>query len=241
MAKKGGSKPKGVASIDATQEDFTTGATWKTQIDCPMFAEVGNLTPASKRAMSIKKNNMLQQVQWAQEYLKDVEEYEDGRKEIEEIRSQINKKFFSTEKAIDEYVLASLLAKEGYDAHYREWTARKALEIGLITHVANEEIRAVADEFTQKTLEWKSKTDARISKYQAESKARIEQAGSDRDVTAAQEKALAAKRLKLFTSGAPMDEVNAVGSASNAVVTVSASGGRGTPAKSLLDVFSFRF
>lgn len=238
MAKKASKKSGRVATIDGEERDYTTGVEWKTPIKHQPYGDVGNLTPAKMRAMNIKRENMAQQVEWAEEWLIAVEETEDGRKRIEQIRSQVQKKYFATEKAVDEYVLASLLADEGYQAHFREWTARKDLELGLIKHVEAEEIRAVADEFTQKTLEWKTRTDIRIQRFQAESQARIADMNTDKDNSQAQQRIAAKKRLKAFTSGAPMDEVNAIGVASKAVVTVSASGGR---SKSLLDVFSFNW
>lgn len=242
MAKpKRKSKGGGLATIDGSNTDYSTGTTWKTPISHQPYAEVGDLDPAKLRAMNIKAGNMTQQLEWAEEYLLAVEEYEDGRKDIEKIRSQIEKKYFQTEKQIDEYVLASLLAKEGYQEHFREWEARKALELGLIKQVANEEIRAIADEFALKTQEWKVATDVRIANFKAASDARIAQTSAGKDNSQALQKALAKQKLKLFTSGAPMDEVNAVGKASEATISVVATGGRGSETKSLLDVFSFKF
>jgi hypothetical protein len=212
-AKSTGKSSK-IPGLDA-EDSYATGLALKVPVTNSQYADVGNLTPAKLRALNIKKDNAKLQVEWAREWFEAVKELESARKEIEEIRSNIEKLHFKTEKEIDEYVLAALLAKAAYGEHFREWTARKALEIGLIESVTNDEIRAVSVEFADRVRVWKAKTDQRISDSNEKAEASIAQFGRKKDNRQAQFDAEARARLKAFTSGKPMEYVNAIGSASS--------------------------
>jgi hypothetical protein len=195
-------------------ENYSTGLALKVPVTNSQYAEVGNLTPAKLRALNIKKENAKLQVEWAREWFDAVKELEGARKEIEEIRSNIEKLHFKTEKDIDEYVLASLLAKAAYEEHFREWTARKTEELGLLTKVTDDEIRAVSVEFSDRVRVWKAKIDQRISDSNENSEAAIAQFGRKKDNGQAERDAQARARLKAFTSGKPMEYVNAIGAGS---------------------------
>lgn len=211
---KSTSKSSKIPGLDA-EDSYATGLAIKVPVANSQYAEVGNLTPAKLRALSIKKENAKLQVEWAREWFEAVKELEGARKEIEEIRSNIEKLHFKTEKEIDEYVLAALLAKAAYEEHFREWTARKAQELGLLTKVTDDEIRAVNVEFSDRVRVWKAKTDQRIADSNEKAEAAISQFGRKRDNAQAQRDAEARARLKAFTSGKPMEFVNAIGSANS--------------------------
>jgi len=233
MAKsKSTGKSSKIAGLDG-EDSYATGLAFKVPVTNSQYADVGNLTPAKVRALNIKKDNAKLQVEWANEWFEAVKELESARKEIEEIRSNIEKLHFKTEKEIDEYVLASLLAKAAYEEHFREWTARKAQELGFLTKVTDEEIRAVSVEFADRVRVWKAKTDQRISDSHEKAEASIAQFGRKKDNGQAQRDAEARARLKAFTSGKPMDQVNAIGSSSGSAYV-------GTTQVALLDkLFSF--
>lgn len=214
MAKGKSTGSSKIAGLDG-DDNYTTGlAAFKVPVSNAQYAEVGNLTPAKLRALNIKKQNAKLQVEWAREWFEAVKELESARKEIEEIRADIEKIHFKTEKEIDEYVLAALLAKAGYEEHYREWTARRTEELGLLTKVTDEEIRAVTAEFSDRVRVWKAKTDQRITDNKEKADATITQFGRKKDNGQAQRDAEARARLKAFTSGKPMDQVNAIGAGS---------------------------
>jgi len=195
-------------------DSYATGLTLKVPVTNAQYAEVGNLTPAKVRALNIKKDNAILQLEWAKEWFEAVKQLEGARKAIEEIRSNIEKLHFKTEKEVDEYVLAALLAKEGYDQHFREWTARRAQETGLISSVTDDEIRAVSAEFSDRVRVWKAKTDQRIADSSEKAEATISQFGRKKDNGQAQRDAEARARLKAFISGKPMSVVNAIGAGS---------------------------
>jgi len=234
MAKaKSTSKSSKIPGLDA-EDSYATGLTLKVPVSNAQYAEVGNLTPAKVRALNIKKENAKLQVEWAREWFEAVKELEGARKEIEEIRSNIEKIHFKTEREIDEYVLASLLAKAAYEEHFREWTARKTEELGLLTKVTNDEIRAVSAEFSDRVRVWKAKTDQRIADSSEKAEASIAQIGRKKDNGQAQRDAEARARLKAFTSGKPMEQVNAIGAGSGSAYNV------GNTQVALLDkLFSF--
>jgi len=211
MAKaKSTSKSSKVPDLDGG--DYATGLALKVPVTNPQYASVGKLSPALLRAINIKKDNAKLQAEWAKEWFEAVKELESARKEIEEIRPNIEKLYFKTEKEIDEYVLAALLAKASYGEHFREWTSRKNEELGLLTKVTDDEIRAVSSEFADRVRVWKAKTDQRISVSKEKAEASIAQFGRKKDNGQAQLDADARARLKAFTSGKPMEYVNAIGS-----------------------------
>jgi len=143
MVKKASTKGS-VAKQNLLKEDkdYSMGTkAWKVGITNPDYSQVGNLNPASIRAINIKKSNAILQEKWAKEWLEGIKQIESSRKEIEKIRCDIEKLHFKTEAEIDEYVLGGLLAKTEYDAHFREWTARKNQETKFINGGSNEEIR----------------------------------------------------------------------------------------------------
>ncbi len=212
MAKaKSTGKSSKIAGLEP-DDSYATGLTFKAEITNPQYKTVGNLNPALLRAINIKKDNAKLQVEWAREWFDAIKELEGARKEIEEIRSSIEKLHFKTEKEVDEYVLASLLAKAAYEEHFREWTSRKTEELGLLTKVTDDEIRAVSSEFADRVRVWKAKTDQRIADSTEKTEAAISQFGRKKDNGQAQRDAEARARLKAFTSGKPMEFVNSIGS-----------------------------
>lgn len=235
MAKaKAADKIAGAAGV-GTDGDYVTGVEYKVGITNPQYAKVGNLTPGELRAINIKKRNIKQQEKWAKEWLKAVTEIEDCRREIEKIRAEIEVKHFKTEQEIDEYVLTALKAKVGYEAHYREWMARKNLEFGLINQVADGQIRVVAASFADKARVWKARHDRTIAESKENADAEVAMLGRARDKSGAIADAQAKARMKAFVNGESMEVVNAIGG------NTSGSSGSASSSKSLLDAFSFNF
>ena len=224
MVKKTSAKGSGksTAIVSFEKEDYTTGATYKVGVTNEQYADVGNLSPAKVRAINIKASNMKLQREWGKEYLNAVNEIEDGRVEIEKIRADIEKKHFKSEAEIDEYILGALLAKTEYDAHYREWTARKAKVTKYVNGGADEEIRIVTQEFADRIRLRKTKADLKIKASKDKTDAEIAELGKDKDhtnaIAAAQKKA----SLKAFMRGDPMEVVSAIGGAADGAITVSA-------------------
>lgn len=236
MAKGTGSVAKQSITTSGGK-DYSMGVTWKVAVTNPEYAQVGNLDPAKLRAINIKKANAILQEKWANEWLQAVKQLESSRAAIEKIRADIEKLHFKTEAEIDEYILGALLAKTEYDAHFREWTARKNQATKYINGGADDEIRIVAAEFADRIRLRKTKTDQKIKNYTAKTDAEIAEVGKNRDnsnaVAAAQEKA----RLKAFIRGDDMDLIPAMGGSSRGSLGGSSNVGI---LDSLGNLFSFK-
>ena len=215
--KAGGSRSNTIAKTDG--KDYSTGITYKVGITNSQYADVGNLDPAKVRAINIKKNNVILQEQWAQEWFAAVKQLESSRAAIEKIRADIEKIHFKTEAEIDEYILGALLAKTEYDAHFREWTARKAKATKFINGGADEEIRAVTAEFADRIRLRKTKTDMRIKASKEKTDAEIAEVEKGRDKSNATATAQANQRLKAFMRGDDMELVNAIGGSSSGAIS----------------------
>lgn len=196
-------------------KDYSMGVAWKVGVTNSQYAQVGNLDPAKVRAINIKKANAVLQEKWANEWFLAVKQLESSRAAIEKIRADIEKLHFKTEAEIDEYIMGALLAKTEYDAHFREWTARKNQATKYINGGADEEIRVVAAEFADRIRLRKTKSDQRIKNSSAKTAAEIAEIGRNRDnsnaVAAAQQRAM----LKAFMNGDDMEYVNAISGSSN--------------------------
>ena len=229
------SKPTGKTA--ETTNPHSAGMTFKTKITNPLHQGVGNSSPERLRAINILKNNAKLQLEWAQEEQKAAEDLEEHRKKIEKIRSEIEKIHFKTEKEIDEYVLAAELAEKGYEAHKREFDARKAKNIQLINAVADEEIAIVGHDFDERIRSWKARTEtkkqASTAKYEAEIAQEKAKGNREKDPAEAQRKAIDAQRMKAFIAGKPMAEVEAIGAGVN--------GNNQGQSVALLDRFTFNF
>jgi hypothetical protein len=206
---KGGAKQ----NLLKEDRDYSMGVkTWKVGVTDPDYAQVGNLRPADIRAINIKKANAILQEKWAKEWFEGIKQIKSSQKEIEKIRCDIEKLHFKTEAEIDEYVLGGLLAKVEYEAHFREWTARKNQETKFINGGAGEEIRIVAAEFADRLRVRKVKTDQRIQASKVKADAQIAQLGKEKDTTDADAIERERKRLEAFMRGDDMDIVESIGS-----------------------------
>lgn len=192
-------------------KDYSMGVAWKVPVTNPQYAQVGNLDPAKVRAINIKKANAILQERWANEWLQAVKQLESSRAAIEKIRADIEKLHFNTEAEIDEYILGALLAKTEYDAHFREWTARKNQATQYINGGADDEIRVVAAEFADRIRLRKTKSDQRIKNFTAKTDAEIAEVGKNRDNSNAIVEAQNKARLKAFMRGDDMDLLPAIG------------------------------
>lgn len=226
---------KSSAIVDLEKEDYSTGVALKVKVTNEQYGGIGNLSPAKVRAINIKAANMKLQREWGKEYLNAVNEIEDGRVELEKINADIEKKHFDSEEQIDEYVLGALLAKAEYDAHFREWTARKAKATKFVNGNADEEIRIVTQEFADRIRLRKVKSDKRIEASKQKTDAEIAQLGKDKDNSAAVLAAQKKASLKAFMRGDPMDAVNAIGGGVDGAITVSARSSDSLP---LLDALT---
>lgn len=235
---------KGVGSVAkqsiASGKNYSMGVTWKVGVTNPQYAQVGNLDPAQVRAINIKKANAILQEKWANEWLQAVKQLESSRAAIEKIRADIEKLHFKTEQEIDEYILGALLAKEEYDAHFREWTARKNEATKYINGGADEEIRVVAAAFADRIRLRKTKSDQKIKNFTEKTNAEIAEVGKNRDntnaVAAAQEKA----RMKAFMRGDDMDLVEAIGGSNQKALGGGSSGNSVGLLDSLGNLFVFK-
>lgn len=198
-----------------TNKSYETGIKLKTKITNPQYAMVGNLDPAAMRAINIKKANALLQKEWAAEWLKAVKTIEACRAEIEKISSEIEKTHFETEQEVDEYVLKALLAKAEYEAHFKEWMARKNQAMSYISGNGDSEIQVVASEFSDRIRIRSAKTAKRIAASKEKADAEIEGLAFRPDRSQAIAAANAKKQLALFMSGADMEVVNAIGASTN--------------------------
>lgn len=212
MATKTGSTAK--RNVTTGGKEYGMGVQWKVGVTNPQYAQVGNLDPAKVRAINIKKANAILQEKWANEWFQAIKQLESSRAAIEKIRADIEKLHFKTEAEIDEYILGALLAKTEYDAHFREWTARKNESTKYINGGADEEIRVVAAEFADRIRLRKTRTDQRIKNFKAKTDAEIAEAEKNRDNTQAQLAAQQKAELKAFMAGDDMEYVNAISGSS---------------------------
>lgn len=210
--KSGGSVAK--QSLLAEGKSYSMGMVSRVPSTDPMSAKVSDLTPTDIRAINIKKANAILQEKWANEWFSAIKQIKSSQAAIEKIRSDIEKLHFKTEAEIDEYVLGALLAKTEYDAHFREWTARKNQATKYINGGADEEIRVVAAEFADRIRIRKTKTDQRILASKNKADAEISEAGKDKDRSDAVAISRERKRLEAFMRGDDMEMVNAIGGSS---------------------------
>ena len=218
-----------MAKKTATTESSTGGYTTK-------VAYSGELarpkTPAEMRAVSLATKQMETELGLAKEWLAALKKYEAARAEIEQLTAEAEKLFFKTEKEIDEYVLSGLLAKEGYAAHLREWTDRKAHELRLINGVADQEIRVNAQTYADKLEIWVAKADSRIGISKAKTAATVADIQAEMvaksDQTYQRQQAIAKRQATAFIRGESMDAIELM-----------ASPNKGNVA--LLDRFTFEF
>lgn len=168
-------------------------------------------TPAEMRAISLATKQMETERDLAKEWLAALKKYEAARAEIEKLTAEAESLFFKTEKEIDEYVLTGLLAKEGYAAHLREWTDRKAHELNLINGVTDQEIRVNAQTYADKMEVWIAKADSRIGISKAKTAATIADIQAEMiaksDQTYQRQQAIAKRQATAFIRGEDMDTI----------------------------------
>lgn len=229
-------KPTGKTATQPTNE-HSAGMTFRVPIDDSLHQGIGDSSPERLRAINILRNNAKQQLEWAKEEQKAHEETSKIRKEIEGIRLELQSTHFKTEKEIDELVLKAEIAQIAYAAHTRELAERKSQNVKFINAVTDQEIQIVSHEFAERIRSSNTKTEqkkaAATAKYEAEIAQEKAKGSRETDKGEAERKAIAARRMKAYISGKPMQEVEAIGGSQGGAVQ------NGQVA--LLDKFTFDF